>query len=122
MKFFSAAERIAFVATLLAVLVLALLPISRLQEFGIDIGFHYDKANHASAFAVLAFLGYLGWPGRRARLIVFLALVGAAIEILQGTSLIDRDLDVFDWIADCIGMAFGLLAAACASWVWRRRN
>src|SRR4051794_35799566 len=37
MKFYSAAERIAFIATLIAVLVLALLPISRLDEFGIDI-------------------------------------------------------------------------------------
>ncbi|MBZ9995282.1 VanZ family protein [Mesorhizobium sp. BH1-1-4] len=120
MKFYSAAERIAFVVTLIAVLVLALLPIPRLDEFGIDIGFPYDKANHASAFAVLAFLGGLGWPDRKARLIIFLALVGAAIEILQGTSLIGRDLDVFDWVADCIGMAFGLLAATCANWIRRR--
>ncbi|MBZ9754128.1 VanZ family protein [Mesorhizobium sp. ESP6-5] len=120
MKFYSAAERIAFIATLIAVLVLALLPISRLDEFGIDIGFHYDKANHASAFAILAFLGSLGWPGRKKRLIIFLALVGAAIEILQGTSLIERDLDVFDWIADCVGMACGLLAAICANWISRR--
>lgn len=120
MKIYSATERVAFAVTLIAVLVLALLPIPRLKEFGLDIGFHYDKANHASAFAVLAFLGSLGWPDRKTWLIIFLALIGAAIEILQGTSLINRDLDVFDWIADCIGMACGLLAATCVTWMGRR--
>ncbi|WP_033838407.1 VanZ family protein [Mesorhizobium loti] len=122
MKFYSAAERIAFIVTLIAVLVLALLPVPRLKEFGIDIGFHYDKLNHASAFAVLAFLGSLGWPRHKASVIVFLALVGAAIEALQGTSLIQRDLDVFDWVADCVGMACGLLAAVCANWAMRRAD
>lgn len=117
---YSAAGRIAFVVILIVVLVLALLPVPRLEEFGIDVGFHYDKLNHASAFAVLTFLGSIGWPERKARLIVFLALVGAAIEILQGTTLIERDLDVFDWVADCVGMAFGLAAAMCANWILRR--
>lgn len=120
MESYSAAGRIAFVVTLIVVLVLALLPVPRLEEFGIDVGFHYDKLNHASAFAVLTFLGSLGWPERKARLIVFLALIGAAIEILQGTTLIERDLDVFDWVADCVGMAFGLAAAMCANWILRR--
>ncbi|MBZ9917757.1 hypothetical protein LB579_08575, partial [Mesorhizobium sp. BR1-1-7] len=73
MRIYSVAERIAFVVTLLAVLVLALLPAHRLKQFGIDIGFHYDKLNHASAFAVLAFLGSLGWPRHKPALIVFLA-------------------------------------------------
>ncbi len=99
---------------------LALLPVHRLKQFGIDVGFHYDKLNHASAFVVLAFLGSLGWPRHKAGLIVFLALIGAAIEVLQGTSLIDRDLDVFDWVADCIGMAFGLLAVLFLNWSVRR--
>ena len=120
MRSYSAAGRIAFVITLIVVLVLALLPVPRLEEFGIDVGFHYDKLNHASAFAVLTFLGSLAWPERKVRLIVFLALVGAAIEILQGTTLIERDLDVFDWVADCVGMAFGLAAVICANWILRR--
>ncbi|MBN9220960.1 MAG: VanZ family protein [Mesorhizobium sp.] len=120
MKFYSVAERIAFVVTLIAVLVLALLPIPRLKEFGIDIGFDYDKLNHASAFAALAFLGCLGWPRHRVRLAIFLASVGAAIEILQGITLIGRDLDVFDWVADCIGIAFGLLAALGLNLALRR--
>ncbi|WP_136620679.1 MULTISPECIES: hypothetical protein [Mesorhizobium] len=115
MRFYSVAERVAFLVTLIAVLVLALLPVPRLKEFGIDVGFHYDKLNHASAFAVLTFLGGLGWPDRK-------ALVGAAIEVLQGTALIARDLDVFDWVADCVGMACGLVAVICANWILRRRG
>ncbi|WP_095198653.1 hypothetical protein [Mesorhizobium carmichaelinearum] len=112
----------AFVVTLVAVLVLALLPVPELQEFGLDIGFDNDKLNHASAFATLAVLGGLGWPRRKITLVIFLALVGAAIEVLQGTTLIDRDLDVFDWVADCIGIAGGLVVAMCANWVMHRKG
>ncbi|RUZ76239.1 hypothetical protein EN947_23505, partial [Mesorhizobium sp. M7A.F.Ca.US.003.02.2.1] len=101
---------------------LALLPIPRLEEYGIDIGFRSDKLNHASAFAVMTFLGGLGWPDRKTRLIVFLAMIGAAIEVLQGTALIRRDLDVFDWFADCAGIACGLVAVICVNWILRRRG
>ncbi|KRB32130.1 hypothetical protein EB815_28080 [Mesorhizobium loti] len=114
--------RTAFVVTFVAVLVLALLPVSWLEEFGIDIGFSDDKLNHAGAFAVLAALGSLGWPRRKLWLVIFLATVGAAIEVLQGTSEIDRDFDVFDWVADCIGIACGLVVAGCATWLTRHRG
>ncbi|WP_322418451.1 VanZ family protein [Mesorhizobium huakuii] len=122
MKFYSVAISTAFVVTLVAVLVLALLPMPELQEFGFDIGFDNDKLNHASAFATLAVLGALGWPRRIVTLVIFLTLVGAAIEILQGTPLIDRDLDVFDWAADCIGIAGGLVVAMSINWVMRRKG
>ncbi|MGX5829197.1 hypothetical protein [Mesorhizobium sp. 43Arga] len=122
MKFYSVAISTAFVVTLVAVLVLALLPVPELQEFGFDIGFDNDKLNHASAFATLAALGALGWPRRIVTLVIFLALVGAAIEVLQGTPLIDRDLDVFDWVADCIGIAGGLAVALCVNWVTHRKG
>ncbi|MFW8691160.1 MULTISPECIES: hypothetical protein [Mesorhizobium] len=122
MKFYSVAASTAFVVTLLAVLVLALLPVPELQEFGIDIGFDNDKLNHASAFATLAALGGLGWPRHKITLVIFLALVGAAIEVLQGTTLIDRDLDVFDWVADCIGIAGGLVVALCVNWAMHRKG
>jgi len=114
--------RTAFVVTFVAVLILALLPEPWLEQFGIDVGFSDDKLNHASAFAVLAALGSLGWPKRKLWLVIFLAAVGAAIEVLQGTSEIARDFDVFDWVADCIGIAFGLVVAGCATWLMRRRG
>ncbi|WP_245492989.1 MULTISPECIES: hypothetical protein [unclassified Mesorhizobium] len=81
-----------------------------LPDFGMAVT-HDDKLNHAIAFVVLATLGSLGWPEHKTTLIVLLALTGAAIEVLQGAQLIGRDLDVFDWVADCAGMAFGLTVA-----------
>ncbi|WP_287388975.1 hypothetical protein [Mesorhizobium sp.] len=78
--------------------------------------------NRMLVMCPLAVLGSLGWPQRKVGLIIFLALVGAAIEVLQGTTLIDRDLDMFDWIADCIGMAGGLVVVMCANWVLHRKG
>lgn len=50
-------------------------------------------------------------------LILRLAFYRAAIEVLQGAQLIGRDLDVFDWDADCAGIAFRL---TIAGWTKRR--
>ncbi|MER9240912.1 hypothetical protein NKI47_18120 [Mesorhizobium sp. M0633] len=107
------AARTAFLVTLAGVLLLALLPEWLLQNFGFGFTSHDDKLNHAAAFVVLTAIGSLGWPEHRARLTIFLALTGAAIEILQGMQMIGRDMDMFDWFADCVGIACGL---AIASW------
>jgi hypothetical protein len=108
--------RIAFLVTLTVVLVLALSPGWFLQGLGLGFTSHHDKLNHAAAFAVLAVLGSFGWPEHRTKLIVFLAFTGAAIELLQGTHLIARDMDILDWVADCAGVACGLTAAG-----WTKR-
>ncbi|WP_352771960.1 hypothetical protein [Mesorhizobium sp. M0684] len=110
---FPIAARTAFLVTLAGVLLLALSPEWLLQNFGFGFTSHDDKLNHAAAFVVLAAIGSLGWPEHRARLTIFLALTGAAIEILQGMQMIGRDMDMFDWFADCVGIACGL---AIASW------
>ncbi|WP_352592202.1 hypothetical protein [Mesorhizobium sp. M0633] len=110
---FPIAARTAFLVTLAGVLLLALLPEWLLQNFGFGFTSHDDKLNHAAAFVVLTAIGSLGWPEHRARLTIFLALTGAAIEILQGMQMIGRDMDMFDWFADCVGIACGL---AIASW------
>ncbi|RWC09722.1 MAG: hypothetical protein E5V18_00485 [Mesorhizobium sp.] len=115
MRLQSVTERIAFFVTLLAVLVLALLPAPRLKEFGLDVGFHNDRLNHATAFAVLTFFGSLSWPERKATLVLFLALVGAVIEVLQGTALIGRDFDGLDWAVDCAGIACAMIVVSCVS-------
>lgn len=80
--------------------------------------FGWDKANHASAFAVLMALGVLGFPKARAPVIgLSLALFGGAIELLQATPLVHRDADPMDLLAD----AAGLLAAAWPALALRRR-
>ncbi|GLS39387.1 hypothetical protein GCM10010869_49840 [Mesorhizobium tianshanense] len=113
---YQVAARIVFLVTLAGVLLLAFLPVQLSPDIGWAV--HQDKLNHAAAFAVLAALGSLGWPERKVRLIVLLAFTGAAIEVLQGAQLIGRDMDAFDLVADCAGMAFGL---TIASWTKRRR-
>ncbi|MER8594992.1 hypothetical protein NKH33_26105 [Mesorhizobium sp. M1182] len=102
--------RIVFLLTLAGVLLLALSPVRFLQELDMGFTFQHDKLNHAAAFAVLAALGSLGWPEHKTRLVVLLAITGAAIELLQGVQLIARDMDILDWVADCAGMACGLAA------------
>jgi glycopeptide antibiotics resistance protein len=109
--------RTVFLVTLACVLLLTLLPVRFLPDLGMTVTLHDDKLEHAIAFAVLAALGSLGWPEHKTRLIVLLALTGAAIEVLQGAQFIGRDMDVFDWVADCAGMVCGL---TIANWTKRR--
>jgi hypothetical protein len=106
------AARTIFPFTLALVLLLALSPGRILDMLDLGFTFSHDKLNHATAFAVLAIVGCLGWPMQRVRLIVFLFILGAAIEVLQGTQLVARDRDLFDWIADCAGASCGLIIAA----------
>jgi hypothetical protein len=103
---YQSVARAAFLPTLAVVLLLALLPDQLLRALGFAFPSHHDKLNHAAAFATLSALGSLGWPQQVVRLAVLLALMGAAIEILQGIT--GRDMSVFDWFADCVGMAYGL--------------
>lgn len=74
----------------------------------------WDKAQHAFGFAVLAFLGLLGYPGRIRSLMFGLALLGVVIECAQWLTGW-RFGDWQDWLADCVGCAFGLMA-------WRATN
>ncbi|TPI09036.1 hypothetical protein FJW06_27695 [Mesorhizobium sp. B4-1-3] len=104
--------RTAFPFALVGIVSLALLPGGILEMLGMGFTFSHDKLNHAAAFAALAFLGGFGWPQQKLRLIVFVLFVGAAIEVLQATPLVARDMDVFDWIADLAGAIFGLAIAA----------
>jgi len=79
-----------------------------------------DKLLHAIAFATLGLLGSFAYPRVRAIwLILSLSLFGALIEILQGTALIHRDRDPFDWVADTIACAAVLLALR---WLAARRR
>lgn len=111
-SFHQSMARAAFLSTLAVVLLLALLPDHLLHALGLAFTSHHDKLNHAAAFATLSALGSLGWPQQVVRLAVLLALTGAAIEILQCVT--GRDMSVFDWFADCAGMAYGLRTM---SWV-----
>jgi VanZ family protein len=74
-----------------------------------------DKVAHVAEYSVLGMLLYwgIGFTASRSRLVTFLFLVavGAAVagldEIFQ--SLIPgRRTDLYDWVADAIGLALGV--------------
>ena len=96
--------RLGFFVCLLAVLLLALLPIH-------DIGAKSDKINHVFAFFVLGLLAGTAWPqGPRWRLCLGLLLVGGLIEVVQ--ALVGRDAALNDLGADLIGVGLGILLLA----------
>ncbi len=67
-----------------------------------------DKVVHFSLFAVLALTGR--WAGiGRSVLAGLLVLYAAGSELLQGTSLVDRDASIGDFVADSAGVLVGLL-------------
>lgn len=71
-----------------------------------------DKLEHMSAFAVLALLARLGFPRSPDwRILEHLSFLGALIEVAQALPFIDRDCDLFDWIADTMAIAAVLLLA-----------
>ncbi|WP_292514252.1 hypothetical protein [Mesorhizobium sp.] len=79
---------------------------------------HDGKLIHSVAFTVLAASAILGWREHKAKLIVLLTFLGMAIEVVQGAQLIGRGPDVFDWVADCVGMACGITIASWTKWHW----
>jgi hypothetical protein len=65
----------------------------------------WDKAEHAIAWAVLAATGLVMWPRRPATIAAYALFVGAAVELLQGSMGLGRDMDWHDLVADGVGVA-----------------
>lgn len=80
-----------------------------------DLFIFWDKAQHSMAFTALAMTGCLAYPQKEKTVSIGLVLYGAAIEIMQSTLTTTRYGDVFDWMADGIGVVAGF--AACAVFV-----
>ena len=89
-------------------LVMALLPKPPqlpIDQFG-------DKFAHMLAFAALAGVANLAWPNRsRWTIALWLSGFGAAIELLQMVSVLHRDSDIRDWVADSIAILAATVAA-----------
>lgn len=99
----------AFCALLVIVSWLALTP---QPPHAMDTG--WDKLNHLLAFAALALAGRYGFPGSHVRALAVAAALlgfGIAIEWLQ-SFVPSRSSELNDVLADAIGIALGLLAAA----------
>ncbi len=69
-----------------------------------------DKALHVMAFMPLAWLSCAAWEttARRVdwRVVLALVLYGAVDELLQWP--VGRNADVWDWVADTVGVAIGV--------------
>ncbi|NJC41279.1 VanZ family protein [Brevundimonas alba] len=86
---------------------------------GVEGGLPWDKANHALAFIVLTALAGRGWPVlSRAALFLIMLVAGIGIELVQGLPQIGRDADVWDVVADAVGILVGL---ALLGWLRRSR-
>lgn len=99
---------VAFVLTMAFVLLMAWLPHpphTPLERF--------DKVQHMAAFATLALLASWAFPrAPLARVAERLSFLGALVEVVQNMPSVQRDCDVYDWIADTCAIiaALGLVA------------
>lgn len=93
-----------------------------------------DKAVHAVMFGGLAFVACIDMAmrGRRryglltSRMVwgvaIAVATFGGAVEIAQQSMGAGRSGDVWDFAADCAGVAVGILSAMWALRVWHKQN
>jgi len=93
------AFRLALGACVLAIAYLAFAPLSQAP------GTPFDKLNHFLAFAVLAWLADMAYPGRHLAKyrLAFLLGYGLIIEVTQGF-LPFRELSLLDFGADAVGI------------------
>lgn len=107
---------------LLLIIAICWLALSPVPPKTADTG--WDKANHALAFAVLAFVGVWAFASRPRQwgwLVLALLAYGGGIEIAQ-SFVPPREADVADLLADGLGIALGLLVAwPLAAWGASRR-
>ena len=103
----SAGLRIGFFLALVAVGILALMPVPPPLP-----GAESDKIQHFAAFFVLAVLGASAFRRHTCLLVFGIMAFGAMLELLQGTALIARDMSAYDWLADVAGTAIGAFSAA----------
>lgn len=116
----------------LAILYLTLVP-RPLPDNNIEIP-GLDKAVHAVMFGGLAFVACIDMamrgrgrygllPSRRAwGVATAVAAFGGAVEIAQQSMGAGRSGDVWDFAADCAGVAVGILSAMWALRVWHKQN
>jgi VanZ family protein len=95
----------------------SLLPARKLPNLGAS-----DKVEHMAAYALLA-LWFSGiYPRSRYPLIgILLFLFGLFIEWAQGAMNLGRQADVYDIVANTLGIALGLVAALLGLGGWAQR-
>ncbi len=104
-------------------LLVAITVIGSLVPAGPDMGFHLsDKLRHFAGYFVLM-LYFAGLYPRERHALVALAffLLGAVLEVLQGTLTTTRDMNLADLAVNTLGIAvaFGVARLGLADWARR---
>ena len=68
----------------------------------------YDKAQHGLVFVTLTLAGLMAYQQRLKTVCLGLFVYGGLIEVMQSTVTTTRHGDVFDWLADGMGIVVGL--------------
>jgi hypothetical protein len=77
----------------------------------------WDKAEHFIAFYALTGLGVAAFPRRPLWVVaVSLSALGALIEFVQGLSIVHRDRDFWDWVADTTAIVAALSPMVLVWW------
>jgi VanZ family protein len=104
-----------FALTALVVMVLSLLPLGPEAP---SLG--WDKANHMTAFALLALLGCRAYPNRHIAVLTGLLAYGGLIEVLQSFTGY-RMAEWADLLADALGLPVGWVVARWLGGLHARR-
>ena len=78
---------------------------------------HLDKLMHAGSWGLMALLCLCVWQDGYLKAFLVCGVHGAATEIMQGTRVVGRTADWFDWFADLTG---ALIAVGAVAWARRR--
>jgi VanZ family protein len=88
-----------------------------------------DKLAHAAEYFVLGLLlfGGIGWTVSRSKTITFLFLFAVGVSIAALDELLqsftpNRQMDIFDWVADAVGVAVGVGLCVAAGFGTKRRK
>jgi VanZ family protein len=104
-----------FALAAIAVMVLSLLPLGPQAP---SLG--WDKANHMTAFALLAVLGCRAYPTRTVAVVTGLLAYGGLIEVLQSFTGY-RTAEWADLLADALGLPVGWVIARWLGGLYVRR-
>ena len=105
-----------FTIAIIWVLIIAILhsiPGSRVTDFSFTF-FHLDKLIHIILFMLGVYFFAIAFQEKQRKmflipLVISFVLYGGFLEIMQSIIFKDRFSDIYDWIADIIGVFIGVL-------------
>lgn len=111
--------RILMWAAIFVAVTMALLP----HPPSLPIDGYGDKFEHMLAFATITLLAAVAYPEvSLPRMAEHLSFLGALIEVGQSIPALNRDCDIFDWVADTTAIVAVLCLYALVRWLAGRRS